>query len=51
MKLRVVGPARLETNLTRRFLNGGHGCAVFDKSPKTTIELVDEKAIGTFSKI
>ncbi|MCU1338129.1 MAG: 6-phosphogluconate dehydrogenase, decarboxylating [Bryobacterales bacterium] len=32
--------------MVRRLLKGGHQCVVFDKSPKTVEQLVDEKATG-----
>jgi 6-phosphogluconate dehydrogenase len=33
-------------NMVRRLLRGGHECVVFDMSPKTVEELVQEKAVG-----
>jgi 6-phosphogluconate dehydrogenase len=33
-------------NMVRRLLKGGHQCVVFDRSPKTVNELVQEKAVG-----
>jgi 6-phosphogluconate dehydrogenase len=36
-------------NMVRRLLKGGHRCVVFDRSPKTVNELVQEKAEGSSS--
>jgi 6-phosphogluconate dehydrogenase len=35
--------------MVRRILKGGHRCVVFDRSPKTVNELVQEKASGSSS--
>ena len=35
--------------MTRRLLNGGHQCVVFDRSPTVVQELVEDKAVGSSS--
>ena len=49
MQLGMVGLGRMGANMTRRLLNGGHQCVVFDMSPKAVQELVAEKAVGSSS--
>jgi 6-phosphogluconate dehydrogenase len=46
MQLGMVGLGRMGANMVRRLLKGGHQCVVFDRSPKTVNELVQEKAVG-----
>jgi 6-phosphogluconate dehydrogenase len=46
MQLGMVGLGRMGANMVRRLLRGGHRCVVFDMSPKTVEELVEETAIG-----
>jgi 6-phosphogluconate dehydrogenase len=36
-------------NMVRRLMKAGHNCVVFDRSPKTVEELVQEKAVGASS--
>jgi 6-phosphogluconate dehydrogenase len=36
-------------NMVRRLLKGGHGCVVFDMSPKVVSELAAENAVGAAS--
>ena len=45
MQLGMVGLGRMGANMVRRLLKGGHRCVVFDTSPKTVNELVQEKFI------
>src|SRR5215470_4419485 len=51
MQLGMVGLGRMGANMTRRLLNGGHHCVVFDMSPKAVQELVEEKAAGSSSLV
>jgi len=46
MQLGMVGLGRMGANMVRRLLKGSHRCVVFDRSPKTVNELVQEKAVG-----
>jgi 6-phosphogluconate dehydrogenase len=45
----MIGLGRMGANMVRRLINGGHKCAVFDKSPKAVAALVKEKATGASS--
>jgi 6-phosphogluconate dehydrogenase len=47
MQLGMIGLGRMGANMVRRLLKGGHRCVVFDRSPKTVNELVQEKATGS----
>src|SRR6266404_282334 len=47
MQLGMIGLGRMGANMVRRLLKGGHRCVVFDRSPKTVNELVQEKAAGS----
>src|SRR5213083_1354488 len=49
MQLGMIGLGRMGANMVRRLLKGGHRCVVFDTSPKTVNELVQEKAAGSSS--
>jgi len=49
MQLGMIGLGRMGANMVRRLLKGGHQCVVFDMSPKTVQELVEEKAVGSSS--
>jgi 6-phosphogluconate dehydrogenase len=49
MQLGMIGVGRMGANMVRRLLKGGHQCVVFDRSPKTVNELVQEKAVGSSS--
>jgi 6-phosphogluconate dehydrogenase len=49
MQLGVIGLGRMGANMTRRLINGGHQCVVFDRSPKAVEELAAEKALGSAS--
>jgi 6-phosphogluconate dehydrogenase len=49
MQLGMIGLGRMGANMVRRLLKGGHQCVVFDRSPKTVTELVQEKATGSSS--
>jgi 6-phosphogluconate dehydrogenase len=49
MQLGMIGLGRMGANMVRRLLKGGHRCVVFDRSPKTVNELVQEKATGSSS--
>src|SRR6202166_3705753 len=46
MQLGMIGLGRMGANMVRRVLKGGHRCVVFDRSPRTVNELVQEKATG-----
>jgi len=49
MQLGMIGLGRMGANMVRRLIKGGHECVVFDMSPKTVQELVQEKAVGSTS--
>jgi 6-phosphogluconate dehydrogenase len=49
MQLGMVGLGRMGANMVQRLLKGGHGCVVFDRSPKVVEELVQKKALGSSS--
>jgi 6-phosphogluconate dehydrogenase len=49
MQIGMIGLGRMGANMTRRLLNGGHQCVVFDRSPRVVQELVEEKAVGSSS--
>src|ERR1700752_4845560 len=49
MQIGMIGLGRMGANMTRRLLNGGHHCVVFDMSPKVVQELVAERAVGSSS--
>src|SRR6516164_2197977 len=49
MQLGMIGLGRMGANMVRRLLKQGHQCVVFDRSPKTVNELVEEKAVGASS--
>ena len=49
MQIGMIGLGRMGANMSRRLLNGGHQCVVFDRSPKVVQELVEEKAVGSSS--
>src|SRR5215471_14058708 len=49
MQLGMIGLGRMGANMVRRLIKGGHQCVVFDVSPKTVQELVQEKATGATS--
>ena len=49
MQLGMIGLGRMGANMVRRLIKGGHQCVVFDMSPKTVQELVQEKAVGSTS--
>ena len=49
MQLGMIGLGRMGANMTRRLLDGGQQCVVFDRSPKAVEELTADKAIGASS--
>ena len=49
MQLGMIGLGRMGANMVRRLLKGGHECVVFDRSPDTVKQLVQERAIGASS--
>ncbi len=49
MQIGMIGLGRMGANMARRLLKSGHQCVVFDRSPKTVQELVEEKAVGSSS--
>jgi 6-phosphogluconate dehydrogenase len=49
MQLGMIGLGRMGANMVRRLLKGGHQCVVFDMSPKSVSDLVQEKAVGSSS--
>src|SRR5438093_6524010 len=49
MQIGMIGLGRMGANMTRRLLNGGHQCVVFDRSPTVVQELVEDKAVGSSS--
>src|SRR5262245_16906508 len=49
MQLGMIGLGRMGANMVRRLVKNGHQCVVFDLTPKTVQELVQEKATGASS--
>jgi 6-phosphogluconate dehydrogenase len=49
MQLGMIGLGRMGANMVRRLLKGGHRSVVFDRSPNSVKELVQEKAAGSSS--
>jgi len=49
MQLGMIGLGRMGANMVRRLLKKGHQCVVFDRSPKSVQDLVQEKAAGSDS--
>lgn len=49
MEMGMIGLGRMGANMVRRLINGGHHCAVFDRSPEAVAALVKEKAKGAAS--
>jgi 6-phosphogluconate dehydrogenase len=49
MQLGMIGLGRMGANMVRRLMNGGHQCAVFDRSPQAVKELAKEGALGASS--
>jgi 6-phosphogluconate dehydrogenase len=49
MRLGMIGLGRMGGNMVRRLLNGGHGCVVFDVSPKAVQEFTKHGAVGAAS--
>jgi 6-phosphogluconate dehydrogenase len=49
MQLGMIGLGRMGGNMVRRLLNGGHGCVVFDVSPKAVQEFTKHGAVGAAS--
>src|SRR5262245_22835244 len=49
MQLGMVGLGRMGANMVRRLTRNGHKCVVFDRSPKTVNQLVEEGAVGSGS--
>src|SRR5438128_8325237 len=45
----MIGLGRMGANMARRLIKKGHDCVVFDRSPKTVSELVQENAVGAAS--
>ena len=48
-QLGMIGLGRMGGNMVRRLLRAGHGCVVFDRSPKAVKEMVKLKAVGASS--
>src|SRR5215469_6759193 len=51
MQLGMIGLGRMGANMVRRLLRKSHECVVFDRSPKTVADLVQEGAVGTASLV
>jgi 6-phosphogluconate dehydrogenase len=49
MQLGMIGLGRMGANMVRRLMKHGHECVVFDRSPKSVSDLVQEKAVGSAS--
>ncbi len=45
MQIGFIGLGRMGANMVRRLIRGGHRCVVFDRSPRATAALEEEKAI------
>ncbi|HVU33515.1 MAG TPA: NAD(P)-binding domain-containing protein, partial [Opitutaceae bacterium] len=48
-QLGMIGLGRMGGNMVRRLLRAGHGCVVFDRSPKAVRELAKAGALGAAS--
>ena len=49
MQLGMIGLGRMGANMTRRLIQGGHECVVFDRSPQAVAALSAERATGAVS--
>ena len=49
MQLGMIGLGRMGASMAHRLLNGGHDCAVYDRSEKTVANLVKAGALGAGS--
>jgi len=49
MQLGMIGLGRMGANMVRRLIRGGHQCVVYDRSPQTVSQMVEEKALGASS--
>jgi 6-phosphogluconate dehydrogenase len=49
MQLGMVGLGRMGANMVRRLMKDGHTCTVFDMSPKSVDDLVEDGATGSSS--
>lgn len=49
MQLGMIGLGRMGANMVRRLIKADHECVVYDISPKTVQDLVQEKAVGANS--
>src|SRR5262245_29898864 len=49
MQIGMVGLGRMGANMVRRLLKGGHGCVVFNRSPKPVEEIAREGATASSS--
>jgi 6-phosphogluconate dehydrogenase len=49
MQLGMIGLGRMGANMTRRLMDKGHECVVFDRSPKAVAEMAKHGATGTGS--
>src|SRR5262245_36811730 len=49
MQLGMIGLGRMDANMVRRLIKGGHQCVVFDRSATTVQELAKERAVGATS--
>jgi len=49
MQIAMVGLGRMGANMTRRLMQGGHDCVVYDRNPEAVAQLVAEGATGVAS--
>ncbi|HLY96430.1 MAG TPA: decarboxylating 6-phosphogluconate dehydrogenase [Sideroxyarcus sp.] len=49
MQIAMVGLGRMGANMTRRLMQGGHDCVVYDRNPEAVAQLVSEGATGAAS--
>lgn len=49
MQMGMIGLGRMGANMVRRLIKAGHECIVYDISPKTVQDLVQENAVGSTS--
>lgn len=49
MQIGMIGLGRMGANMTRRLLNGGHDCVVYDHAAKAVTDLENEGAVGAGS--
>jgi len=46
MQIGIIGLGRMGANIARRLMRSGHECVVFDLSPDSVKQVVDDGATG-----